>query len=652
MKIENLFEQVSTLDSFDEKSGILANAVISSLPSPINDAALMCGLIYWFNEDIIRSFINDDTVAKEATDTILHLPFVEAKGIGFTFHESVRNGLRSSYEKEPDLTIKAYSTALPELLNNMEDDMSAITAAYGLIATNDSIADATIFSMLERFTRSHQLNKLKIFAQDLHEVLWLAQDDTLSDNRWVQIGWLQLSSNKLDDAIASCEHALRVHSSNEDAFLLRATVYLARGDFDTALNTLNETVSKFPKSVKAYLSRASLYILREEYSHASSDYYKVLDIDPKSSLAYMGLARIFKQKGNKKKQLSLYKQAIDLDPENIWIYLDRGTVLSEDGQYDEALSDFSRVLEINPAVDLALIGRATVYEIQEKYDLALADLQNALDINPDNVIALHKMSNIYYDLNKFQEALKIIQEILSHNPEYVLVYESLWKVYNKIGDIQQARIYFLKALDSPSQNSSYYFSLALTAKRHKEFELGILVAQKGIELGLDNARFYFILGSFYILIGELELAEVNINKAFDFKLSKQFEVDRYINLGVIRWLKGDKSAAWQMFQQAKQQIIQQLKEAAHFGISKKNASKKQVAEEQAREQLLMLGWLNIVMGQTEIGMSQIRQHIKNNPSDDIGFLDLRDSTNVILKLPDAPNGLRDLQNLIDDVLKE
>lgn len=652
MKIENLFEQISSLDSFDEKSGVLADAVISSLDAPINNAALMCGLIYWFNEGVIRSFINDDFLVKEAINTILHLPFVEAKGNGFTFHESVRNGLRSSYEKEPDLILKAYSTALPELLNNMEDDMAAITATFGLIATNDSRADDTISSIIERFTNSHQLNKLKIFTQDMQEVLWLAQDNTLSDKRWVQIGWVQFLSNKLNDVISSCERAIRVNHSSEDAYLLRATVSKIKGDFDIALDELNDTVSRFPNSTKAYLSRADLHLLREDYGHASLDYYKVLEIDPKSGFAYIGLAKIFRQKGNKAKQLSLYKQAIDLDPENIWIYMERGSVLSGDGQYEEALRDFNKVLEINPAVDLALIGRATVYENQEEYDIALTDLENVLAINSENVLAIYKMASIYYRQHKYHDALIRLQEVLSLNPAFIQAYESLWKTHVKLGEIHQAREYFLKALALPSQEPKYYTGLILVASKQKQFELGILAAQKGLETNSDTAKFLLVLGIFYIQTGELELAESNLNKVLSLKEGKSMEETVTVNLGIIRWLKGDKPAAQELFQRTAHLITEKQKRSNYYDNSGKNSSKKRALQEQSTNDLYILGWINMVLGQTETGMSQIKKSVENALYKEGKLLDLRDWTSVISKLPDAPMGLQEIQSWLDEELLE
>ncbi|RPJ66930.1 MAG: hypothetical protein EHM20_17340, partial [Alphaproteobacteria bacterium] len=244
MKLDDLVTELGKSNSFDEKSGLLADAVISRIGPPVADIALMCGLIHWFNEGVIKRLLNESYQAEDTINTILSLPFVEVRGSGFVFHNSTRSGLLLLYRRQPEKIVEAYSKALPELLNDLDnDDDAAIAVAYGLIATNDSRTDDMVSSLVGRFIAKYQINTLKIFVEEIKEVLWLSNEKIFSPKRWIQIGWLQFANGKFNDVISSCEQALRVDPGSEEALLLRATTKKVESDFDSALSDLNEVIS-------------------------------------------------------------------------------------------------------------------------------------------------------------------------------------------------------------------------------------------------------------------------------------------------------------------------------------------------------------------------------------------------------------------------
>lgn len=648
MKPDDLIAQLSSSNSFDEKSGLLADAIISKMDSPTANTALMCGLIYWFNHSVISKYINDDSLVDDATKAILALPFVELHGNGFSFHNSTRAGLLLLYKKQPEQIINAYLSALPELLNNWEDDDAAATAVYGLIATSDPNTEEKLLSITKRFTDKHQLNKLKLFIKGMKEVFWLLDKNILSDKGWSQISWLQFIDGKVNDAVSSCNQALQIHPKSENLLLLRSTINKVRGKFDISLSDLNKVVSINSKSVNAYLGRADLHLLENEYSHASMDYYKALELDPKSSMAYMGLARIFKEKGNKAKQLALYKKAIESDPNNIWVYLERGSAYLEANEFEKALDDFNKIIEISPLDEIALIGRSAVYQSSKRYDLALLDLQKVLNINSENVLALHKKGQIYYKEGKYNDAIVAFEKVLSINAEYSLVHEDLWKTCTKVNDIEGARRYFLNAINISTQQPNYYMPLIFSARHLRQFDLGVLAAKKALEMDSDlDATYNNALGYLYTQIGELNLAEEHLQKALSITGVSYHSEYIFINLGVVKWLEESKIEALEYFRKAVDRILKQKRELNKFDGNKKRTTAKKALNQDINKDSYVLGWTAIMTGNSDLGISQIVSYIEKYPDEQLALLDLRDWITAVKKSSDIPSGINELQDIVE-----
>lgn len=158
----------------------------------------------------------------------------------------------------------------------------------------------------------------------------------------------------------------------------RAMQEIQSGEYQRAINTLNQATTLNPGTVESYINRG---------------------------IAYAAL-------GSDQSAIANFNQAIKINPQNIDAYFVRGEQYLEMGNYDQAIADYEQVINLDPNYTNVYLSRGYIYRETNQLKEAIADFETAA-----------KLSGEQGNLGTQQLALNQVEEIKSQLPDPVIIVE-------------------------------------------------------------------------------------------------------------------------------------------------------------------------------------------------------------------------------------
>jgi len=152
-------------------------------------------------------------------------------------------------------------------------------------------------------------------------------------------------------------------------------------DIVKAMNYANEAIEICPNNDEAYRLRACLYLDMGNFEKATADFLKASELNAYHGGVYFYIG----EKREFDKAFISYRNLISSMPSSS----DKSTLLAECGMYHEwtkyiteAMKCYNEAIEINPSNASAYHGRGNLYGFMCVYDKSLADHKKANKLNP------------------------------------------------------------------------------------------------------------------------------------------------------------------------------------------------------------------------------------------------------------------------------
>lgn len=286
--------------------------------------------------------------------------------------------------------------------------------------------------------------------------------DSLNADLYVQRARLNLSEERISQAIKDINSALSIDKKNIDALLVLADIYYALGDENNILLTLNKACEYAPLDSRPIIKLSELSFLQGNFRMASAYVDKALELDKYNPKAYymkgmiamsandtisalnnfmtsrmqqadfvdplIQLAHIYMAKGDTLAK-SFYKEAIAVDPDNYYLVYDYAMYLQENGFPEEALSCYDSLLNIMPDNIDFIYNKGYVYLVYlGDNDEALRCFDKVLQLDPTSVNALFNKGRTFEQMGDFINAKSIYLQILRNNPDYQLAIDAINRI--------------------------------------------------------------------------------------------------------------------------------------------------------------------------------------------------------------------------------
>ncbi len=400
--------------------------------------------------------------------------------------------------------------------------------------------------------------------------------------------WLNRASeyyrhNEYMRALNDVDHALKlIPESNaalrEQAYMLRANIYIQNKNPRMALADLNSVLAISPNSYVAIYQRANANYELGDYTAAKADYQRLQRVNTRSAEALIGLARIAVKENNLGMANEYLDNAVAAEPNNADLYVRRASVrrlmgndraavddlilaLSTDSRNSRATKDLIILANENypavmqgltdamrqaPNVGMFVYLRAFIAQAHYRYTAALTDYEDIVARNLYNYQGIYaSMAQCLYALGQYDKALEKIDQAIDmerNDAEYHVLRSQILRALDRFDDAKNAAASALaiKTSDTEAltQMALCYVSLENYREAANLFGEAALDAPDAPSIALNRA---WLLGTF---LNEPVAAEGFYNKIID---TNPYDFDDVLSLRGFAMLysgKRDQALEW------------------------------------------------------------------------------------------------------------
>ncbi|MBT8763605.1 tetratricopeptide repeat protein [Desulfohalobiaceae bacterium Ax17] len=210
----------------------------------------------------------------------------------------------------------------------------------------------------------------------------------------------------------------------DDELLKNAMNDITKGNYDHAIESLNEIIDVEKKDAQYYFDLGNSYLLEEKFTKAIIAFNKALKINNLFIKAYKGLAEAYKGKNNIKKYKyylskcaeeyakrdnfeevkKLFIEILKVDPYSPNPYNNLGINLRKKGQYNLAIDAYRKALALDPKDENIYFNMAKAYFFMKQYADAKKFTLKALNLNPNFAVAETLLKNLNKKLKKYAQS--------------------------------------------------------------------------------------------------------------------------------------------------------------------------------------------------------------------------------------------------------
>jgi tetratricopeptide (TPR) repeat protein len=262
-----------------------------------------------------------------------------------------------------------------------------------------------------------------------------------------------------------------------------------------------------------FFERGVYHFKKNELDIAHRFFTEAIGKQPNLADAYNNIGLIDEIRGKDEKALEAFEKAINIDPEFQQAIFNRGRVLSHLGQNQAALASFENVSEIYKDSAEFYVARGFVYMNVNNTGAAIIDFKRAISLKPENSQAFTNLGYSYIEERNYPLAQESLIRAIEINPEGAAAHNNLAFLYGIIDKVSKSLYHAETAVRLEPTNNLY-----------------------------RNNYAYSLLINNELIKGEGELDIVSKNLA---------DNSYYLrNRGLLNYLKGNYSAAKDLFVQA------------------------------------------------------------------------------------------------------
>lgn len=162
-----------------------------------------------------------------------------------------------------------------------------------------------------------------------------------------------LSENKLDDAVAAFQQAIKSNPDDTLSYIGLTRLYLLQKNYDAAVKLCKQGIKMQPGNTNLKLLLAETYARKKDTGNALKELNEIIQQDPKNVGAYYKLAELDSSGQNASLRKNYLLKVQKLSPANIVPQLQLAELLANDGKTDSCLFYLQSVKKIAPEFSVA-----------------------------------------------------------------------------------------------------------------------------------------------------------------------------------------------------------------------------------------------------------------------------------------------------------
>ena len=215
------------------------------------------------------------------------------------------------------------------------------------------------------------------------------------------------------EAIIDYNQAVVIETDYLDALFNRAYAYEDIGQFQNALDDVNDLKNLRPDSAFVYFYEGLVLTKLKKYDQAYTSLKRADRLDPLNPETLVNIATIHYFKNEMAEAGVKVQEALNLQPDNANAYNLLSLIALYRKDFVNALVEINRALDEVPGEPFFLNNRGYVYLQMDSLELAIEDINRSIVLNPSNGWAYRnkgiyqlKSGNIVQAINLFERAIQ------------------------------------------------------------------------------------------------------------------------------------------------------------------------------------------------------------------------------------------------------
>ncbi len=257
---------------------------------------------------------------------------------------------------------------------------------------------------------------------------------------YVTRGYQEGQENLIRKGIDQLESAFENGHSMSEAWYLHGYANVLLGDYERAIESLEESVRMDPNKVER------LNTLAQAYEGSGRDavsierlYREALRIQPLSADIRINLGRFLETQNRLDEAVDEYREVIRTESWNALGYYNLGTAFLRSGNLADARENLERSMSLDPFHGGSMSNLGLVLIQQGEGQAAREMLEMAIDRVPDHAESLDNLGTLYLNMELNEEAAVIFSRASQANPNSADVFAKLSLAQFRAEDYEGAR---------------------------------------------------------------------------------------------------------------------------------------------------------------------------------------------------------------------
>jgi serine/threonine-protein kinase len=253
-------------------------------------------------------------------------------------------------------------------------------------------------------------------------------------------------------ALQEIQQALKLEPHDPDALLGEASVYASLGRTEEAESTFKKAAALRPQTWGGHYELGAFYYRQKRYDDAAAEFRRVIELTPDNAMAHAtlgGMMQLLHQNDEAEREL---KRSLELQP-SYAAYTNLGALYYRQRRWAESAAMTRKALQINSEDYSAWANLGMAYEwlnqqkeSDEAYRQELVHLEKIAKINADDADVQAQLALLYSRLKQREKAIPRIEAALARAPEDPSILTDAAACYEYLGDRTRALKVIEKAL--------------------------------------------------------------------------------------------------------------------------------------------------------------------------------------------------------------
>ncbi|HEX3018796.1 MAG TPA: tetratricopeptide repeat protein [Chitinispirillaceae bacterium] len=244
---------------------------------------------------------------------------------------------------------------------------------------------------------------------------------------WLEIGKVNASLGKKDDAIESYRACLRGDQNNLEAKVFLGSALFQKGSTEEAISYFENAHKQAPDSIAPMVGLSSAYVKINDTKKAIEILEKLKNAQPKDIEVRKELIRAFKSSGQEKKAAEEVTAALEVEHDPELLIMGAKTYLAI-GKLDDAAILLEEMISMDPYDIETLMTMGKVKHAQGKLDEAIQAYKDVNAVDPKYSPSLYQLGQIFLEQSKVKWAEMYYQRAITADPNYALAEVGLARI--------------------------------------------------------------------------------------------------------------------------------------------------------------------------------------------------------------------------------